>query len=122
MICQSCSVTSTTPITIADNAERALARRKSARILTFEDGRSRHVTLTGRQWANYDAALDAGYTPEQLHWIAFDTARDFMQTIEGPAFEEELRKCVVQMITHIWTKTKQGNRQKASNWGPPLET
>jgi hypothetical protein len=108
-----------TPAIIADKAERTNARRKSARVLTFEDGISRHITLTGRQWANYDAALDAGYKPEQLHWLAFDTAKEIFESGGVPDFEEELRQCFLQMTTHIWTKTSQGRRQVASNWGPP---
>lgn len=119
-ISQSFSVTLMTPVIIADSAERAVARRKISRILTFEDGIDRHITLSGKLWANYDAALTAGYTVEQLHWIASDAAREFNETGECPDFEDELRRCVEQMATHMWTYTPEGRRQKASNWAGDL--
>lgn len=93
----------TTRVTIASEGELEAAARPQVRLLTFEDGMVRHVTLTRGQWTNYDALLAEGWPAAKLLWVPFDTAREFVATGKSFDFEEELRACIVTWANNLWS-------------------
>lgn len=104
-------------MTLADEAELEAARKTSARVLAFQDGLSRHITLTAQQWANLDALLEGGWTEEQLLWVPFDTASEFYKKGEASDFEDELRRCMVTMAKSAWVWHRDRKKQRPANAG-----
>ena len=108
-------MTSITPVTLESPAGRRAGDRRTARVLTFADGQSRHMTATVRQWTGFDYLLSGGWSLQEALSVPFKTAKRFHETGEAPDFEAELRSCFKSFIGFAWVYHPDKKKQR-----PPL--
>ena len=73
-----------------DDAAIKAALQSASRIITFPDGKARHITLESRYWTVFDKLQsEKGWPPDELPALAFQGASDFFQGSDE--FEDKLR-------------------------------